>query len=262
MKPLFAMLFLALCAAIVFFYFQSTKKTPEQQANGNRQLIQPQDNKDQDNVPQRPNDAPAPNVAGGGQLPNPQPQNQQPQKQNAPEPHSPNHQIAGTPDAPKKRFARNSESNVAVIPKRNDSELTNPDSITDDPGTRNVAPRITGVALVAVKRIAVAAFGAETLNPQLREALVKALQATGRFDLVESDAEAVLKISIKRESLLPPDNLANATLIARLANAKGQIIWPATAKGAGVIYQGNADTIAAKIAADILSEIQRQERKK
>jgi hypothetical protein len=258
-KPIFALLILALCAAVVFFYFQSAKQAPERLANQNGSEVVPDDKNKQEPTPQKQDEPPAPKLAEGPGL---QPQKQEIPKPNVPDPRPrTNREIAGTSGAPKKPGVKDSGNNIAVHPRRHESDPVNPDNTaTDDPGTRNLAPRIAGAALGQVKRIAIAAFGTESLNPQIREALASALQATGRFDIVQSDADAVLKISTKRESLVPSDQLANATVIASLVNARGSIIWPAASKGA--TYQGKAGEIAARIAGDILSEVQKAERRK
>ncbi len=233
MKPILATLLLALCAALVFFYFQSTKKAPESEARHDVPIDVPQEQKDKENTPQPLPDSkgPAPKIAGKEK-----PKNQEPKKDMSP-----------------------GQRQFAVIPERN-GEPTHPNDPITDGGRRGDPPPVIGVPLVAVKRIAVAAYGEESLNPQIGDALVQALQATGRFEIVQSDADAVLKISTKRESLLPSDNLASATIIVRLVNAKGKVVWPAT--GIAAIYQGNVNEIAARIAANLLSEVQKVERRK
>jgi len=113
-----------------------------------------------------------------------------------------------------------------------------------------------------VKNIAVAPYGTETLSPQLREAIAAALQSSGRFTVAQSSGgvDAVLKISTKQELTGQPDKSENATVVAMLVNAKGYVVWPVGTTGSGKSYNGNINEIAAKIAADILREIQKAER--
>jgi hypothetical protein len=124
---------------------------------------------------------------------------------------------------------------------------------------RGANPEIIGVPLLEVKRVAIEAYGVETLDPKLREAMAAALQATRRFTVAQSrnDADAVLKVSTKQASASQPDDLENITVMAMLVNAKGYAVWPAKTNGSGEIYNGNANELAAKIAASIMKEIQK-----
>jgi hypothetical protein len=244
MKPILATLLLTLCAALVFFYFQSTKKTPDEQAHS--PIVVPEQKKDDNIAPQPSPDSktPAPNVAGVQT-----PDNQQPKKE----------------VSPGKPRVRENENNIAGTPKRKGKEQSTPDEIIAlVPDVRSPTPTITGVPLVEVKRIAIEPYGSETLTPKLRDAVAAALQATNRFTVVQSrkDADAVLKISTKQELTAQPAESPIASIIALLVNAKGYAVWPTLPRSSGEKYSGTADEIAARIAANILSEIQKEERRK
>jgi hypothetical protein len=244
MKPILATLFLALCAAIVFFYFQSTRKTPDQKAD----IKQP--------VEQVQPEPSVPKIARNPDQQNQQePKRQGPQKPRLPENNEKRNQIAG--GSRKKR-------NVQNHPKRDNTEQTVPDNVIAYGPSRGTEPPIIGVSLVEVKRIAIGPYGAETLNPKLRDAIAAALQATNRFNVVQNsnEADAVLKISTKQELTAQPNESPVATIIALLVNVNGYAVWPAQPQSSGERYSGTANEIAARIAASILSEIQKAERRK
>jgi hypothetical protein len=232
-KPLLATLFLALCAAIVFFYFQSTKNV-QQRANHNSPVVVPDQQNNKENVPQTPSDR-----AGNNDLKNQEPEKDLPQR-------NPNE--------------RENQDKIADTQRHNNRQKNPNTPITD--GNRDFRPSIVGVPLVDVKNIAIAPYGTETLNPQLREAIAAALQSSGRFTVAQNSGgvDAVLKISTKQELTEQPDKSENATAIAMLVNAKGYVVWPVRTTGSGKLYNGNINEIAAKIAADILREIQKAER--
>jgi hypothetical protein len=230
-KPLLATLFLALCATIVFFYFQSTKNV-QQWANRNSQEVAPNQQDDKENIPQMP-----PDRAENKDQKNQEPEKDLPQR-------SPNE--------------RENQDKIASVQEGN-NKRRDPLVPTPEGRTRNPSPSIIGVPLVEVKSIAIAPYGTETLSPQLREAMADALQASGRFTVAQSstDVDAVLKISTKEELTTEPDKPESATIIVRLVNRKGYIVWPAKTAGSGKLYSGNINEIAARIAADILREIQK-----
>lgn len=242
MKPLLATLLLALCAAIVFFYFQSTRQVPVQQANNNSLVAVPNQPDDKENVPQTPLEI----------VNNQEPKNQEPKKD----------QPQNQPD---------DKVNDGIIAKA--EGLKNRSKNPRDPMMNNDVrgggePGIVGVPLVDVKKIAILPYGSETLNSQLRETIANALQATGKFTVAQSstDVDAVLKISTRQEASGQPDKLENTTVVAMLVNAKGYVVWPAKTaqkqgRNSGQLYNGNANEIATRIAANILREIQKAEGK-
>ena len=243
MKPILATLFLALCAAAVFFYFQSTKKTPDITATNDSPIVVPQDQKEKENTPQVPPESRenAPKIAESTP-----PQNQEPKR-----------------DMPqRKRNERENEDRIALIPERN-NEPSNYNNPTPDRVRGGTRP-IIGVSLVEVKSIAIEGYGAETLNPKLRDAIAATLQATNRFNVVQSqkEADAVLKISTKQELIAQPNDPPVTTIIALLVNKNGYAVWPAKPQSSGEKYSGPANEIAARIAASLLSEAQKAERRK
>jgi hypothetical protein len=232
-KPLLATLFLALCAALVFFYFQSTKNAV--QTVEKDKFVQPA--------------PPAPFEPETAHTPEPKPQTPQPPRL----PESNKQQVQAEGQQQKRNGKRN----------RNDLAQDAAQRVPDDiVAMRGSKRNIVGVPLVEVKSIAIAPYGTETLSPPLREAMADALQSSGRFTVAQNstDVDAVLKISTKEELTKEPDKPESATIIVRLVNRKGYVIWPAKTAGSGKLYSGNINEIAARIAADILREIQKAER--
>jgi hypothetical protein len=228
MKPLLATLFLALCAAVLFFYFQSGKNVKEV-AKDPQVLPAPQ----APEVPKIANDPPQNQLPESPQQP---PQKQQPEKRTG---------IIANDSGPGNRRRNPLESIPDAGPNRGERP-----------------PSVTGVPFTEVRKIAVEPYGEETLNPQLRQALSAALQATGRFTITPSPAgaDAVLKISTKQGVPEQGENSPGATIIARLVNARGYVVWPAKPNGSGQVYSGSMDELAAKLAADMMREIQKAQR--
>jgi hypothetical protein len=101
------------------------------------------------------------------------------------------------------------------------------------------------------------------------ELLSKELKASERFTLAESQAaaDAALKVSARqvragtaRRGVAKPEP-ESFSVVARLVNARGEVIWPARSRS-GRRYLGPGAEVAARLVKDLLGESQKSERRR
>lgn len=122
--------------------------------------------------------------------------------------------------------------------------------------TRGRTSAPTSSTLSAVKRVYIDALGENLMSRQVREMLIKSLESSGRFVVVESrtEADAVFKGSARQ--IGARDDLSVAI---RLVNAKGQVIWSTAAGRHEKSYSGPSSEVADKVVKDLLDDIRRLE---
>lgn len=229
LRPAAALAVVILCAVLLTFYFQSRQSTPalEEATNTKPKVVEPGEN-----LPP----ALSVNPPQAGQNRNaPGPQRKQ-EKQRSP-----------------KRVT--DDARVARLGEAPPSENT----LAEDEATRALRVERIAASLSAVKRIYVESTGDEALSHEVRNALVSALQSGARFAIVTSldDADAVLKASARREQ-----SKRKVSVIARLVNANGDVLWPVTPRGSGAKYLGSTGAAAARIVRDLLDTVLELESKR
>ena len=162
--------------------------------------------------------------------------------------------VAGSKHPETLKRSQNNASHVAAVPESRDESQSDAGA---SEATRSVVPPATGLRLGEVKLVSVEPIGDSHLSGQVRDLLIAQIQAGKRLAVTPNrdEADAVLKISVRQ---LSP---GNASIIARLVNAAGYVIWPPTAGGSGAKYTGSITEATSRIAADVLGEIERLERK-
>jgi hypothetical protein len=87
--------------------------------------------------------------------------------------------------------------------------------------------------------------------------LTSALRANRRFTLTANrdEADAVLKGKITTT------RTEQVSATVRLVNAKGAVLWPMNGPVIGKQYQGPVATVTSQIARDLLSDMDKAERK-
>jgi hypothetical protein len=131
-----------------------------------------------------------------------------------------------------------------------------------DPGvlteeTRGLKLATDDKELIAVKKVHVDPPGSGSEADELRRELITKLRAGQRLVITDNrnDADAVLK------SRMTGARNGQISLTVRLINAGGTVVWPVKGPLTGRQYQGSVGVIADQIVRDILSDIQKAERK-
>ncbi|MCI0490612.1 MAG: hypothetical protein L0229_28805 [Blastocatellia bacterium] len=239
-KPAFALLFLILLVASIFFLAQSGKDTPRSE-----EVVQaptpPPEKEDRSNQPK------------SVQSTSPEPTEDE-RKAPEPETREPGRpRIAKSNTRPK---APQGKDRIAANPLPDERNPAQPDTVGDE--TRNTRPRTTGATLIEVKRVHVELLNASPLDQRIRELVMNALQASGRFTLIPkpNGADAVLKLAVARDAAS-----GETTLIARLVNAAGFVLWPENTSGSGAKYTGREEVNAAAMVNDLIRAVEDATRK-
>jgi hypothetical protein len=131
----------------------------------------------------------------------------------------------------------------------------NQSGVAESEATRSVNSSSEGAKLSEVKRVFVEAIGDHSANGEVRRLLIRQLRSSNRFNVAQSkdDADAVLKFSAMpgREK----------SIIVRLVNANGFVIWPVESTGSGRKYTGRTDESATRVVNDLLLETRRTDSK-
>ena len=180
----------------------------------------------------RKNEQPVISESRGGDSPSRSASNQnESNKQPAsPEPASPNNQRRNEPPG----------GQIATLPRT----------------TRGAQTRTIPAMLLSVRKVYVDPLGNGTLSMQVRAALIDRLQSTSRFTIVgnRNEADAVFKGTATRAV----DDPERASVILRLINVKGQVLWPL--RKSALRYTGTAADASDKLLRDLLDDIQNLER--
>jgi hypothetical protein len=91
----------------------------------------------------------------------------------------------------------------------------------------------------------------------MREALIEKLGASGRFAVAgdREKADAVFKGSVRRSG----KGRRAVSVLLRLVNARGQVVWSGEARGYGTAQSVGRDDVAAKLIDDLLAQIRKLE---
>ncbi len=120
-------------------------------------------------------------------------------------------------------------------------------------------------SLLGAPKLYLALGGAKHLREPIARSVEQGLRTSGKFSLATSrdDAEIALNLSVRAAPLAPSDQSAirRVTVIARIVNAAGKVIWPLTSRSSGRKYTGAADKVAARLSDDLLSDLRRLERR-
>ncbi|MEW6210061.1 MAG: hypothetical protein AB1631_16965 [Acidobacteriota bacterium] len=172
-----------------------------------------------------------------------------PEQSPSPEQQSPQPKQAESQQVPQRKT-----ENEEVAQNRPDIR---PKDIDETSTTRSTAPSTPGVTLREVKRISVEVTGGESLNQQIRDLLIAALQASGKVTVVASraEADAVLKVHAAA------DGVDKALVYARLVNAPGFVLWPQRATGSGAKFIGTPQEVASRIAGALTAELETPNRR-
>ncbi|MEW6127295.1 MAG: hypothetical protein AB1757_09665 [Acidobacteriota bacterium] len=224
-KPALAFMLVALLGLGVWFFAIKGDPRPLEQADHNQSSPQPEN----------------PEVT-----PNQSPDSKQ--ADNRDEPNSGKIQNQDKQEKPQK--PRKSDNDRLIA---SDRKPTNPeDADAVKPGTRSTQPAVSGLALSEIKLIGIQISCDDAHCQELRTRLIEGLSASNRFAFTNdlNKADALLKISDIRET----PNDSQASVIARLANAKGFVLFPANRGGSGNRYRGQPAEVAQKIINDLLEE--------
>jgi hypothetical protein len=96
--------------------------------------------------------------------------------------------------------------------------------------------------LLTVKRVYIDPLGDSSMSQRVRRGLIMDLQSSNRFLVVENrdDADAVFK-GVAQDSGKGGEK---ASVVLRLVNAEGKVVWPLTRPSAGRKYRGTAAEIS------------------
>jgi hypothetical protein len=181
------------------------------------------------------------------------------------------------------RPPQSSETTARAKPSsQEDNVAPSPNSPTERESTRDLNAGQKAMSLSEMKKIYVEVAGDEPLGQSLRTALMNALRVTGGFLLTANrdEADALFKVSLDarpdsarrgdRDAVANPQvenrpgvgdvEVQRVSVVVRLVNASGEVIWPVQGKNSGGRYEGSVRDVAAKITRDMLGEIHRPER--
>jgi hypothetical protein len=134
-----------------------------------------------------------------------------------------------------------------IAPKQSVPEPTETAQL-DDP-TRGTKPKPPVVSLSAVKRIYMFSFGDDALSRQIREQIIRELQASGRFVVTDKPDEADAAFKGTITPIAPESESARMKL--ELVDANGRVLWRTTQKAT-----------AADIVRRFLDDVQRASRRR
>ncbi|HKP14284.1 MAG TPA: hypothetical protein VJZ91_19345, partial [Blastocatellia bacterium] len=153
---------------------------------------------------------------------------------------------------------RNAGSAAPATPAANRDRAKNPGeekAATDSTHPRSLGEDEAAASLKAVQHVFIHLRGTEPLSQQVRERLAVALAAGNRLTVVEERAAAdALLECVARPSLKGPRAVS---LDVQLINEGGKIIWPLTKRR----YTGEVAEVTARIARDLLADIEKSEHK-
>lgn len=163
--------------------------------------------------------------------------------------------VAPVPSVTSSPSVTPSPSVIAPTPARPDDNV-----IARDIRARATSPtesltrgeRESGVeALLTGQKLYLEVSGGEPMRQTLINALQQRLQANGKLQLTtdREAAEVALKVTIQSNA-----KAERITLLARIVNADGKVIWPLTPNTRGREYVGFREQIAATLTRDLVRE--------
>jgi len=123
--------------------------------------------------------------------------------------------------------------------------------------------RSEAIPLTAVKRVYVASLGDNLFSQQVRDQLIRGLQASGRFIVTEDPeaADAALKGLAKQEATRVDRSSGEEVQVGevtlQLVNAAGKVLWATAPRKSGEKYQGSAAAIADQVVKGLLKKQRR-----
>jgi hypothetical protein len=189
MKPVLVVVFVVVCAVGVMLYVQSRK-----QAQSSQPIVAEQ-------MPPATNQQPSP-----------------PPVQEVPK--------SSSPTGEQKKLSQRSTELRQPTDVARQRETAPPEITAEDvEATRALQSEAVRVQLLSAKRIYVDPLGSDDPSQQVREQLIRALQSSNRFTVIESrdSADAVLKGSVRREK-------TGGQISLRLVNAAGEVLWATAEK--------------------------------
>lgn len=155
-----------------------------------------------------------------------------------------------------------SPSVIAPAPSRPDDKV-----IATDIRARATSPtesltrseRESGVeALLAGQKLYLEVSNSESLRKMLTTALQQRLQANGKLQLTtdREAADVALKVTIQSNT-----NAERITVLVRIVNADGKVIWPLTPNTRGRQYIGTREMIVERLRQDLGGDLQRSEKR-
>lgn len=159
------------------------------------------------------------------------------------------------PDSSPRRTV--SPSNDNLIARNTTPDGRSPQTDPNKPLLRSTRPIVPGATLTEVARIRVEVTGEDQFSRQVEQILAEGLKRSGRFSVVDSidTAQALLKVNAI-EGLKD----GQGTLIVRLVNESGYVLWPAKTTGSGAKYVGAVEELGTVIINDLLREAAKQGR--
>ncbi len=117
--------------------------------------------------------------------------------------------------------------------------------------------RFPGKSLNEIKQIYIEVSGDEVLSRQIREQISAELQKTTGFAIVDNkeQADAALKVYVRHESDGDEPEDKSVTLIVRLVNARGFVIYPNLKRVSGWKYVGVISKLPPRIAQDLAKTV-------
>ena len=180
----------------------------------------------------------------------------------------PKQQLAGYPSS---SVAPTATLAPSLTPSLTPSVMTPPPRPDDKVIARDVRGRATsptenlmrneresGVdALLTGQKLYLEVSGSEPVRTAMSAALQQGLQASGKVQLTgdRDAAEVALKVTIQ-----PSAQAERITVLARIVNADGKVIWPLTPNTRGRQYSGLAEKVFAKINRDLENDLRRVRR--
>lgn len=199
------------------------------------------------------------------------------QKRKEPQPHDePRNQ--SQPNIARPRRERNpSGPSNARNPQPERREPSNP----ENEWSRGLENESAVTSLLDVRKVYLEITGGSSAEAEIRPALIEQLGKSSYFGLIENrdDADAVLKVTVREMSGAASDRKESSNqagtmaagsapraevavkryaITARLVNARGEVLWPATKRSAQ--FEGDAATSAARMVEALLGDIRRIKR--
>lgn len=111
--------------------------------------------------------------------------------------------------------------------------------------------------LLTVRRVYIDPLGDTSMSHLVRQRLTTGLQSSNRFLVVENrdDADAVFK-GVAQDSGKGGEK---ASVVLRLVNAEGKVVWPLTRQTASRKYRGTAEEISGFVLKTLMNDISRLE---
>jgi hypothetical protein len=165
-----------------------------------------------------------------------------------------------TPPARRRARPENDESTATRIPEAISTSPGEDGPRVSDEGAAPHVTRsgsvVTGVGLGEVQKVYIETRGDGALD-QLRSGLFQGLNASGLVAATTGtdEANASLKIMVSQPRGADRGGAPQVEVLARLVNARGEILWPKAGRGVRGRYMGGATKVLQEMLKDLLNEI-------